>query len=289
MRHVRRSYLEAARALPRPCGGGCPALPPVSMEATLPGMDDIRQTLELARDLAEEAGRLTMGYFRSTFAVDYKADNSPVTVADREAEQLIRRRLADRFPEHGILGEEFGTSKTDSPWTWMIDPIDGTKSFIHGVPLYAVLIALAHEGEPVLGVIHCPPLAETVYAAKGFGCYWNGEPCSVSDTGDLAKARVQATDFADLHRMRPGFCGALLEAAGSCRTWGDAYGYLLVATGRADAMIDPVFSPWDTGPLGPIIREAGGRFTDLDGNAVGVPTSGLATNGRVHDQILALG
>lgn len=253
---------------------------------------------EFAVSTAQEAGRLTLRYFRGEFDVETKSDNSPVTRADREAEALIRRTIASRFPEDGILGEEYGYEPGAGMRTWVIDPIDGTKSFVAGVPLYAVLIALVEgsysAGEiatsrVLAGVIHVPPLDETLSAARGRGAHWqttrDTRVATVSDHRRLEGARIATSDFSDLHRREPDLARLVDAGSGLSRTWGDAYGYLLVATGRMDAMIDPVVSPWDIAPLPVIVEEAGGRYTALDGSAV-LSTSAVATNGAIHDALL---
>ena len=253
-----------------------------------PKSNKLDEYLAFATDLAREAGQITRHYFGRGVAVEAKADQSPVTVADRETEQLIRRRIEEKYPDHGILGEEFGEHNAGARWRWIVDPIDGTRAFIHGVPLFTVLIALECNGESHLGVIHNPMLEETVAAATGLGCRYNGEPCRVSDTAELAAASIHTTDFASLMHHRPQFTTAILTQGRWGRTWADGYGYLMLATGRADVMIDPVMSLWDIAALKPVIEQAGGRLTDLDG----IPTihnpSALATNGRLHDPVLAL-
>ena len=249
---------------------------------------DITEYLEFARTLSIEAGKHTLRYFRKEFTIDTKADSSPVTVADRETETLISQAIQRRYPNHGIIGEEHGTVASDSPFQWVIDPIDGTKSFIRGIPLYTVLIALLYNGEPCVGVIHNPPLEETVYAATGSGCFFNGVKCSVSDASGLANSWVLITDPADLCRRNPDFGQRLLSKAGFCRTWADGYGYLLVATGRADAMIDPIVAVWDVAPLKVVITEAGGAFTDFSGKIKALGESAIASNGVLHPEILEL-
>ena len=258
-----------------------------------------------AVELARDAGDVTLRYFRGELEVETKVDETPVTRADRESELLIRERLAVDHPGDGVLGEEYGTSEGDGRRTWIIDPIDGTKSFVAGVPLYAVLVALVegrYDGERIdtarvlLGVIHIPPLAETVSAARGFGTVWESRPAGriqptcnpakVSRHSDLQGARVCTSDFAELHRLEPAVSRCLDERSALSRTWGDAYGYLLVATGRMDVMIDPIVSPWDIAPLPVIIEEAGGRFSTLDGRDV-LGAHALATNGRLHDEMLS--
>jgi histidinol phosphatase-like enzyme (inositol monophosphatase family) len=256
--------------------------------STLLTTTQLAEYLQFARELACAAGKVTLKYYRQKLTVEEKSDSSPVTIADRETEQFVRAEIRKRYPDHGLLGEEFGEENHGSPWRWVIDPIDGTQSFIHGAPLYTVLLALEFGGESVLGVIHNPPQDETVAAATGLGCTYNGVPCRVSHAGDLSKAWAQVTDYADLMRHRPQFCAALLAQVGFSRAWGDAYGYLMVATGRAEIMIDPVMSLWDYAPLKPIITEAGGQFSDLEGNPTIQNKNTLATNGLLHAQLLEL-
>ena len=238
--------------------------------------------------IAREAGEKSKQYFRSDFTVELKSDNTPVTVADRETEALIRNRLRSQFPDHAVLGEEAGLDGPDSAFRWIIDPIDGTKSFIHGIPLYTELIALTYHELPIVGVIHNPVLAETVWAWQEGGCYYNGALTRVRDTHDLGEAWVQMPDPAELARRRPEFCARLLGSVGAARTWADAHGYLLVATGRADACLDPIFSPWDVAPMYPIIEEAGGRATDFSGTRQPLGDSLIAGTPRIQEQILAL-
>ncbi|MBD3406290.1 MAG: histidinol-phosphatase [Candidatus Lokiarchaeota archaeon] len=249
---------------------------------------DRRKYLSEATRIAVVAGEITLKYFLSSPEIEIKDDMTPVTKADRLTERYIRDELLKHFPKHGLVGEEFGTRKSDSPFRWLIDPIDGTKSFIHGVPLYTVLISLLYEEEPILGVIHNPPSGETVSAAIGLGCIHGKAHCKVGDVTELSEARVQVTDYADLVTYRPEFSEQLLRTAKSCRTYGDAYGYLFVASGRADVMIDPIMKPWDIAPLKPIITEAGGVFSDLDGNDEALGTSALAANKDLHKQVLDL-
>jgi histidinol phosphatase-like enzyme (inositol monophosphatase family) len=253
-----------------------------------PHRHKLKEYLDFAAALAEEAGQITLRYFRSGVAVETKSDASPVTIADRETEQFIRDRIIATYPDHGILGEEHGEVNAGARWRWIVDPIDGTQSFIHGVPLYTTLIALECSGDMVAGVIHCPPQAETVAAAVGYGCAWNGQPCRVSDTASLDEARLNVTDYADLLRRKPKFAAALLGRVRMARGWADAYSYLLVATGRADLAVDPVMSLWDCAPLKPIIEEAGGVYTDFDGAPSLHTGSSLASNGKLHAELLEL-
>lgn len=248
----------------------------------------LAEYLGFAQELAEAAGQITLKYFHTALHVDRKADASPVTVADRETEKFIREQIAARYPEHGLVGEEFGKSNAGAPLCWVIDPIDGTKAFIDGVPLYTVLLGLVTEGDSVAGVIHCPPLRETAAAATGLGCTLNGKPCRVSQCKELGQARIHTTDFSALMQKRPGMCNELLMKTNFCRTWADAYGYLLVASGRADVMIDPEMNLWDIAALKPVITEAGGKFSDLDGKETIHSAHSVATNGLLHPAVLAI-
>lgn len=191
------------------------------------------------------------------------------------------------MPDHGILGEEFGETRPGSDVRWILDPIDGTKSFVHGVPLYGVLIGVEIEGEPSIGVAHFPALRETVVAGRGLGARFNGRACAVSATSDLRRALLLTTD-AGAVATGPISDGwrALSNRVSYSRTWGDAYGHMLVATGRADIMVDPELSPWDAAPLLTIVSEAGGRFTTVGGNATIHGGSGVSTNGVLHDEAL---
>ncbi len=247
-----------------------------------------------AESSAREAGDVTLDHFGGRVADDAKGDGSPVTVADREAETLLRERILERFPDHGVLGEEFGEHQGSAPIRWIVDPIDGTRSFMRGVPLYGVLIGVEVEGEAVVGVAHFPALDETVSAARGLGCRWRRpdgrtDAARVNEETELARAVLLTSDPA-MTRESPLCRGweALIEATDYPRSWGDAYGHALVATGRAEIMVDPLLSPWDAAPLAVLLSEAGGRFTDLAG-APGIHGgSGISTNGHLHDAALRL-
>lgn len=253
---------------------------------------ELAELRAFAIDAARAAGRITLESFGPALRFDTKPDGSPVTDADRRAEELLRGRIADRCPLDGILGEEFGIVDGESGRRWTVDPIDGTASFIHGVPLYGVLVGLLHGDEAVLGVIHLPALDETVAAVRGGGCGWwkdgaDLSPARVRPTDRLDRALVLCTDFSRLEE--PGDALERLAArAGRLRTWGDCYGHALVATGRAEAMIDPRMSPWDSVPLLPVVEEAGGRFTTLTGERRAAGGSALSTNGPLHEVLLDL-
>ncbi|MEX0801237.1 MAG: histidinol-phosphatase [Dehalococcoidia bacterium] len=250
--------------------------------------ESYRDLMEAAVQFADEAGRITLKYFRGEFEVERKADTSFVTVADREAEARLRELIEARFPEDGIVGEEFGETRPAARRRWILDPIDGTFSFVHGVPLYGVLIGVEEDGEPVAGVINLAALDETVVAAKGEGCFWQGRRAQVSETAGLGEALLIVTEKYYAQPVPGDAIPRLIRAAGPVRTWGDCYGYALVATGRADVAVDPVMSVWDCGPLLTIIEEAGGRFSDWKGERTISGGNAVATNGKLHDAVLAL-
>lgn len=257
--------------------------------------EDLITRLDLARTIAVEAGQLTLGFFQQRdLAVERKGDDSPVTQADRQAETLMRDRIAAAFPNDGIIGEEHGTSEGTSDYQWVLDPIDGTKSFIAGVPLYSVLIGVLHQSASVIGVIHIPGLEETVYAAKGQGAWWEqrgaertaARVSTTSKLNDGVFVVSQADSFAN-YKSADAF--ARLEAAAYVtRMWGDGYGYLLLATGRIEAMVDPVMNLWDAAAIQPVVEEAGGTFTDWQGNPGVHAGEGVATNSLVFDEVLAI-
>jgi histidinol-phosphatase len=224
----------------------------------------------------------------SDLAVERKADSSPVTVADRQVELAIREAISRRFPDHRVVGEEHGGHLGEGGFEWIIDPIDGTKSYIRGVPLYTTLIAMLRDGVPQVGVVYCPPTGEMAAAAVGCGA-WDefGRPLRVSRCTRLEEAWVMTTDPADFIRRRPAGVAHLFAESASVRTWADAYGYMLLARGDADVMVDPVMSPWDIAPLGVIIREAGGIFTDMDGEDRLVGDSAIAAaTPELHESVL---
>lgn len=253
-----------------------------------PARDRVHEMLEFAVRIAHEAGTLTLRYFGGLVAHEAKADGTPVSIADRLAEDLLRRRIRERYPEHAILGEEMGASGEGVAVRWMLDPIDGTKSFIRGIPLYGVLLGVELEGEPAVGVVHFPALQETVAAGRGLGCTWNGSPCKVSGVRRLEEALILTTDAEEIRRGAEGAGWRRLRSrAALSRTWGDCYGHALVATGRAEVMVDPVLESWDAGPFLTILTEAGGRFTTVDGSATIHGGSGVSTNGLLHEEVLA--
>ncbi|MBK9343818.1 MAG: inositol monophosphatase family protein [Dehalococcoidia bacterium] len=248
-------------------------------------MSELAELLQIARRAAVIAGEVIMPLYDAGTAVELKADRTPVTIADRNAELAIREFLARECPGHGILGEEFGETPGDGRHRWILDPIDGTKSFIHHVPLFGTLVALERDGVPVAGVIACHAVGETASAAEGLGAHLNGEPCHVSATSEIREATITMTSFSQMLRGRSAGVARLVQECGLTRAWGDCYGYLMVATGRADVMLDPVMSIWDAAALYPVIREAGGGFSQWDGTPV-LGDSVVATNGVLHPAVL---
>jgi histidinol-phosphatase len=256
---------------------------------------EVARRLELAIAAGTEAGNLTLRYFQQdNYQVERKSDASPVTIADRSAEQLLRERIAAAFAGDGIIGEEFGASAGASGFNWILDPIDGTKSFISGVPLYGTMVAVESEGRALAGFVYMPALSEGAYASAGQGAYsFRGDQppkrCRVSRKERLADALFvtsQLDNFA--HRGAAPVFEALQAAASITRTWGDCYGYLLVATGRAELMVDPIMNVWDAAAVQPIVEEAGGTFTDWQGNATIHAGEAVATNGGILNEVLSI-
>ncbi|MBX3134378.1 MAG: histidinol-phosphatase [Gemmatimonadaceae bacterium] len=245
-----------------------------------------KELLTAAEALARHIGAVALGHYRSLLKVETKPDGSPVTIADREAETAAREWLAQHYPDDGILGEELGALEGSSGRTWVIDPIDGTKTFVRGVPLWGSLVALVRGEDVLAGAAFFPAVDELVVAAPAQGCWWNGQRARVSNCATLAGATVLITDERSFHTAakRDGW-RTLTGEASLARTWGDCYGYLLVATGRAEAMVDPIVNPWDAACFQPIITEAGGVFTDLAGRATAFSGSAIATNAALAASI----
>jgi len=249
---------------------------------------DLRSLLAVAQDAAFVGGRRTLAYFGTgTAAAEAKADHTPVTLADRESERLIRTIIARAFPDHAVLGEEDGETAGTAPVRWIVDPLDGTRTFVRGVPLYGTLIGVEVRGEPSIGVVYLPALDEMVAAARGLGCTWNGRPCRVSGAAALGDALAVVTDERAA-RSRSGAWDRVVTSTAMQRTWADCYGYVLIATGRAEVALDPAMNVWDCAALLPIVEEAGGRFTDWSGQRTIHGGEAVATNGALHEQVLAL-
>jgi len=263
---------------------------------------DSRELLErtkFAIEIARQASDVTLEYFQTAaFQVERKSDRSPVTAADKEAEKRIRQAIAERYPTDALLGEEFGAIGGETSFEWIIDPIDGTKSFISGVPLYSTLVGLTYRSAPLLGVIAIPALGEIVVAAHSHGC-WYGKATSLG-TIPLSRCRVSnvnqledglfltsQVDNFDRRNAQTAY-KALEQQAYVSRSWGDGYGYLLVATGRAELMVDPIVNPWDVAAVAPVILEAGGLFTSWSGSVDLRAGHCFASNGLLHPQALEI-
>lgn len=260
-------------------------------------MAELKERLHFAIRVATEAGRHTTRYFRSSdLTIEIKPDDTSVTLADKESEEILRNHLAKEFPQDAIVGEEFGTQTGSTDYTWYLDPIDGTKSFIRGVPLYGTMMGLEHKGEAVAGVIVFPALDEVIYAAKDLGAWWSDQldPVSprrarVSNISLLSYAYMSTTSPLSLQRTdKAQVFQKLSFAVDVNRCFPDCYGHYLVATGRIEIMIDPFMNVYDNGPLQSIIQEAGGTFTDLQGNPTIHGNSALSTNGQLHNQVLQI-
>src|ERR687886_319794 len=247
----------------------------------------LKEILDFSVSAARGAGEITLRYFRREVETRLKGKDNFVTQADVEAEEYLRRRIAEEFPADAVIGEEGGESAGSTDRRWIIDPIDGTYSFVHGVPFYGVLLGVEVGGEPSVGVVNIPALGEVVYAARGLGCFWNGERARASQTAALENALLLSTDFGTCSAY--GFGPAadeLQRRAAMRRTWGDCYGYVLVATGRADLMLDPVMNVWDCAALLPVVEEAGGTFTDWKGTRTIRGGNAISTNGALFEKVI---
>jgi myo-inositol-1(or 4)-monophosphatase len=246
--------------------------------------------LEFAVETAYLAGRISLGYFHTDIHAEFKSDDTPVTIADRKVEETIRRRIEKKFPGHDIVGEELGWKELQgSDFRWIVDPIDGTKSFVRGIPLFAVLIGLEIEGEIEVGAAYFPALEEMIAAGTSLGCWWNGRRARVSQVTDLSRGIVSCTNTKTFEQLgRQATWKRLLDSFYHQVGWGDAYGYLLVATGRIELMLDPIMNAWDCGPFPPILRESGGYFGDWKGNPTIYGNESLATSQILLPEILDL-
>lgn len=251
----------------------------------------LRTELELALDLADLADSVTLARFRAAdLAVKLKPDDTHVSEADTAAEAAMRARLADARPGHAVLGEEEGhvAGDPDSPWRWIIDPIDGTASFVRGLPVWATLVALEHDGRPVLGVASAPALGRRWWAARGIGAFADGHPIEVSSIDRIDRVHLGHASVGTWSEYGRGLqFVALAEQVWRSRGVGDFWMHCLVAEGVFDAAVEPIVSYWDVAAIQVIVEEAGGRFTDLDGVARADGGSAISTNGLVHGEILA--
>lgn len=257
--------------------------------------NELKDRLDFAVAVAREAGEFILPFFQAAeLQIDLKGDLSPVTAADRGAETLIRERIEGTFPQDGVLGEEFGEKPSQNGCRWILDPLDGTKSFVHGVPLFGTLIGLEFDGRIVLGVCRMPALDEVVYAADGEGAWWQvGEKpprrARVSAVSRLSEALHCFTEPEGYEAIgRPEVFERLWRASGINRGWSDCYGHVLVATGRAEFIAEPRLNPWDAAPFVPILEEAGGHFVAWNGETSIYEGNGLSVNSALKDTVLEL-
>ncbi|MFT3895179.1 MAG: inositol monophosphatase family protein [Anaerolineales bacterium] len=253
-------------------------------------MKNLQPYLTFAKQLAYRAGRITLSHYNKGIQHDLKKDETPVTAADRATEQFIRGEIEKTYPNHAIVGEEYGeTAGQGNPFRWIVDPIDGTKSFMKGVPFYSVLIGLEIEGVSRVGAVCFPALDEVLYAADGLGAWCNGKRVHVSEVKDMKKAVFCFTSWSGFRtRGRLDLLENLHRDCFYGRGWGDAFGYHMVATGRAEIMLDPAVALWDVAPFPSIFREAGGFFGSWDGEEGHTHGEGIACNAALKRKLLKL-
>lgn len=236
-------------------------------------MIELAKAFAFAQAIAKEAGDMAMDYFRQPqhLQTTYKPDHSPVTVADQAIEYFLRQHIQNTFPDHDILGEEYGKQAgrqslrgKPADYLWILDPIDGTRSFAHGIPVFGVQVALIYRQQPIIGVIHLPALQEHIAAAEGQGCFWNGEKAHVSTNADVERLLVHVHER-ELAREQAMALGPWLQQVEHERNWGDCYSFVLAATGRVELAMDPRMQIWDSAPLPVLMKEAGGVFFDWQG------------------------
>jgi histidinol-phosphatase len=252
-------------------------------------MISLEKVRDVAVDVARAGGEVSLRHFGKRINVEFKDDNSPVTQADRMAETAMREVITSAFPDHGILGEEHGATNPGSNVQWILDPIDGTQSFIHDIPLYTTLVGVLVDGVPVAGVIYAPVPDEMCVGVKGMGATLNGDTCRMRPCSSLGEATFLTSDVQ--HFALYGYdreLAQLLKKVRVHRTWGDAYGHMMVACGRADLMVDPVLNVWDAAALINIVQESGGLFTDLKGRSVVDGGNGFSSGKEIHNQVLPL-
>lgn len=264
-------------------------MPNLLSYAILSPMNDLEEILDIATDIAEKAAQLAFSYFRQPILIEMKANQTPVTVADKKTEEFIRKSLLEAFPGFGILGEELGEESTHNQYVWTVDPIDGTRSFVRGIPLFGTLIGLLDKGEPIGGIMVLPALEETYWAGADLGAYCNGHQIHVSQAHDLKKSVLGMGDvYAFQEARKEKLFQALVDKTEICRGYTDCFGHSLVLRGALDAMVDPVVSIWDIAPLACLIEEAGGEYFDFNGERT-IRSSNFVTCGPgLKKEILAL-
>ncbi len=232
---------------------------------------DLLKVKDSALAYTREAEQEILQWFRKDLKVESKTDRSPVTVADRNAEQVLRRNIHRDYPDCGIIGEEFGNENPDAEWVWTLDPIDGTRSFVRGLPLFAVLTSLLHKGEPVVGTLSLPALGETYWAAQGHGAWCGETRLSVSGQTDLSQSLVAIADlYCFKQEKRLSLVRRLEKDAAMVRTYPDAFGHILAARGAVDVMVDPLAKIWDYAPCKILVQEAGGTFANFTGSRASI-------------------
>lgn len=248
----------------------------------------MQELYDMAIRLSQDAGKIALQYFRSEFSYETKADDSPVTAADKKIEEMIRDRIEKHYPDDGILGEEFGEKPSKNGRRWIIDPIDGTNSFIRGLPLFGNMIAVEENGESQIGVIHYPVNNETLSAMRGDGCYCNGMRCRVSELDDISKATLSTSYPHKVQNLWGSKClDHMVKKTSFIGTY-DCYGYLLFATGKIDGLFEPELKVWDVAPLFPIVLEAGGIITNKDHLLALHIQDVVMANPALHPQLLQI-
>jgi histidinol-phosphatase len=262
----------------------------LSSHASKPVSYKMKQYLETALEAVTAASIPILEYFHGSFEVETKSDRTPVTIADREAEQVIRKIIRKAWPEHGIFGEEYGRSDRDSDYLWLIDPVDGTKSFVRGYGMFSTQIALMHKGEIIVGVSNAPAMGEMACAVKGEGAWLDGQTIGVSAINDLGEASISTGNLGSLSKSdKWSNLGKIIAACNRSRGYGDYYHYHRLAAGQLDAVIESDVNILDIAALSLIIAEAGGVFSNLEGGAIDLDTrSVLAATPALHAQLLSM-
>lgn len=251
-------------------------------------MNDVKEFKLFTKHLADISGNIIRNYFRTQIKIDSKADDSPVTIADKKAEEIMREEIMKEFPDHGILGEEFGEHNSSSHYKWILDPIDGTKSFICGTVTFGTLIALVKDGIPILGVINQPILKEFLIGDSN-SAELNDHKVKVRQCENLSDAVLLTTDYLDINKYQNGNkFDELTSRVKLYRNWGDCFGYYLLATGFADIMVDPIMNIWDSMALIPVIKGAGGIITDYQGNDPVKGNSIIAASPGIHKKVIQM-
>jgi myo-inositol-1(or 4)-monophosphatase len=251
-------------------------------------MSELSEYKNFCKVLAEASANVIGKYFRTEISVESKNDNSPVTIADKKAEQVMRELIMKQYPDHGIFGEEFGEINKDAEYTWILDPIDGTKSFICGAYSFGTLIGLLKNGQPIIGVYN-HPIFNDFLIGDNLETRINGETTFIRNCSELNKAVLLTTDHLNIGKYQDiEKFNQLIKKVKLYRNWGDCYGYYLLATGYADIMIDPIMSPWDLLPLIPIINGSGGVISDYQGNDPVKGKSAVASSPHIHSEIISL-